>query len=478
MMSNCSGLRTLVIGSAANRLISNACQGVGTSSNPCTLVYPEEGFTLQNATPYDGYFTWKSGTFKEAVLESYAVLSTDQKTLTFYYDKKKYKRQGTVYELNSGYDTPEWNGSCTSVEDVVFDPSFADAHPTSCYSWFSGMDDLASIAGIGYLNTEDVTNMSNMFYGCYNLTSLDVSHFDTSKVTDMSYMFQSCSSLTSLDVSHFITSNVTNMYLMFAHCSNLKSLDVSGFNTSKVTNMSQMFFYCYKLSSLDVSNFDTSEVTNMSNMFQECYYLATIYSNCNWQKNGLESTGMFSNCKKLSGAVVYDATKTDASMANSTDGYFTAKQVLSGDVNNDNTVDIDDAEALANYLVGKAPASFVYGAADANNDGYVSIADVTTIIDAVINPNIPVTSIRIEGYSMGDMLNGDTAQLTAIVEPANATNKSVTWTSSKPNVITVDENGFITCVYQSSGAGLDYSTITATAKDGSGVSGSISIICH
>ncbi|EME8074877.1 BspA family leucine-rich repeat surface protein, partial [Enterococcus faecium] len=40
-----------------------------------------------------------------------------------------------------------------------------------------------------------------MFYGCRNLTSLDVSHFDTSNVTNMYYMFYNCSGLTTLDLS-------------------------------------------------------------------------------------------------------------------------------------------------------------------------------------------------------------------------------------------------------------------------------------
>jgi uncharacterized protein YjdB len=153
-------------------------------------------------------------------------------------------------------------------------------------------------------------------------------------------------------------------------------------------------------------------------------------------------------------------------MANSTDGYFTAKQVLSGDVNNDNTVDIDDAEALANYLVGKAPASFVYGAADANNDGKVSIADVTTIIDAVINPNIPVTSITLN-TPRTILIPGNTEQLRATVTPSNATNQTVIWESDDPSIATVDENGLVTAVWSGSYDGICY--ITARAADGSGV---------
>ena len=58
-------------------------------------------------------------------------------------------------------------------------------------------------------DTSNVTNMNSMFYGCSNLTTLDVSQWDTSSVTSMYQMFLGCSSLTALDVSNWETSNVT-----------------------------------------------------------------------------------------------------------------------------------------------------------------------------------------------------------------------------------------------------------------------------
>ena len=140
---------------------------------------------------------------------------------------------------------------------------------------FSNLIKLKTIQGLENLDTSQVTDMSRMFYNCYVLTSLDVSHFDTSRVTDMSSMFDWCEKLTNLDVSHFDTSQVTDMSSMFAE-SDLKNLDVSHWDTSQVTDMSDMFEACWNLTSLDASHWDTSQVTNMDFMFNECWNLTSL----------------------------------------------------------------------------------------------------------------------------------------------------------------------------------------------------------
>ena len=99
-------------------------------------------------------------------------------------------------------------------------------------------------------NTSKVTDMDGMFYGCSNLTSLNLSNFNTSNVTDMSNMFWYCSCLTSLDVSSFDTSNVTKMGGMFCYCGSLESLTLSGWDTSKVISMTNMFRGCGKLKTI------------------------------------------------------------------------------------------------------------------------------------------------------------------------------------------------------------------------------------
>ncbi len=142
-------------------------------------------------------------------------------------------------------------------------------------SMFYGCNNLTSL-DLSNFNTTNVTNMSGMFYGCNNLTSLDLSNFNTTKVTDMQQMFYNCPSLTSLDLSNFNTTNVTNMQFMFYVCRNLISLNVSNFNTTNVTDMRNMFSGCSSLTSLNLSNFNTSNVTNMIYMFQYCSGLTSL----------------------------------------------------------------------------------------------------------------------------------------------------------------------------------------------------------
>ena len=263
--------------------------------------------------------------------ESYVVLDNAAGTLTFKHDANK---PAGAFSLNEGELYPAWYAMAgdhtgyneNNIKKVVFDSSFANARPTNCCFWFVGCKDLTVIEGLEYLNTEKVTSMRSMFASCTNLTSLDVSKFRTQNVTDMFYMFGDCSNLTSLNVSNFNTANVTDMDYMFNNCSNLTSLDVSKFDTQNVTSMLAMFKGCSSLTSLDLSNFDTQNVTNMYGMFYGCVNLATIYASDKFVTTACsEGDKIFSNCKKLVGAVPYDENKVGKEMANYTTGYFTYK---------------------------------------------------------------------------------------------------------------------------------------------------------
>ena len=171
---------------------------------------------------------------------AYAVFEGSTGTLTF---KCSPSKPEGAYDLNR-----DWKAISRNIKKVVFDASFANARPTSCYMWFYGCFYLTTIEGIEYFNTENVTNMRYMFCDCSSLKSLDLTNFNTDNVTDMYYMFCDCTTLESLDLTNFNTAKVTNMAGMFQRCSALKTIYASDkFVTDQVTESTCMFSDCLNL---------------------------------------------------------------------------------------------------------------------------------------------------------------------------------------------------------------------------------------
>ena len=355
MFDGCSALTTIY---ASDKFVTTACKYDYNMFKGCT--------NLVGAVPYDEYQIGKemanytTGYFTDIaskVVESYAVFDKATNTLTFKHDTNK---PAGAFALNEGENLPGWykfddnnhSHNANIIKKVIFDTSFANARPTSCYNWFYGCTDLTTIEGIEYLNTENVTNMSWMFSECSALTTLDVSNFDTKNVMEMSYMFGSCTKLKTLDVSSFNTQNVTDMNWMFSYCSVLTTLDLSNFDTKNmtdmngmfsncsalttldlssfktqnVTDMSRMFKGCRALTTLDLSSFETQNVTDMSRMFKSCSALTTIYASDKFVTTACEEDeNMFADCTNLVGAIPYDENKAGKEMANYTTGYFTDK---------------------------------------------------------------------------------------------------------------------------------------------------------
>jgi len=239
------------------------------------------------------------------VEHKYAYATYKDNTLTFHYDNKRNERLETMYtDMSPYYDNKlgviaRWYDNAPYVESVIFDASFRDYKPTNIMTWFKDFTALTSIQGIEYLNTQNVSDMRDVFRNCTSLTSLNLSGFNTKNVTDMSMMFYECSNLSSLDVSNFDTQNVTNMMFMFNGCTNLESLNLSSFDTSNVTDMSFMFFECNNLGCLDVSSFNTQNVTNMRGMFRACKKLTDLDLRGFNTKNVTNIWGMFYECNNL-----------------------------------------------------------------------------------------------------------------------------------------------------------------------------------
>ena len=244
MFSNCSNLKAIY---ASDKFKTAAVTKSENMFSYCNSLSGDIDWTSDKATDKT-YAKTGGGYFRDKAYDNRPYVKYADGTLTFRCGYKKILGENE-YELNSGEKLPKWNTHNTKISKVVFEASFANARPTSCYAWFQNFIKLKQIEGIENLNTENVTNMSDMFYSCSGLISLDVTHFNTANVTSMRGMFDGCSGLISLDVTNFNTANVTDMSYMFYGCNKLKEIYVSDkFVTDDVISSEYMFMGCSSLS--------------------------------------------------------------------------------------------------------------------------------------------------------------------------------------------------------------------------------------
>ncbi|MBQ2605098.1 MAG: Ig-like domain-containing protein [Clostridia bacterium] len=87
---------------------------------------------------------------------------------------------------------------------------------------------------------------------------------------------------------------------------------------------------------------------------------------------------------------------------------------------------------------------------------YTSVND---LIESDTDENVAVTGVTLD-QKTASLKVGDTVKLNATVNPSDATDKSVTWSSSKESVATVASDGTVTAAAEGE------ATITVTTKDG------------
>ena len=122
-------------------------------------------------------------------------------------------------------------------------------------------------------------------------------------------------------------------------------------------------------------------------------------------------------------------------------------------------------KVLGNYNFGNDKIEvygIVNGFADTNK-GFIKVDDITS------TKPLSVSSIKLNATSI-TLKNVRSYKLIATINPTNATNKNVTWTSSNTRVATVDANGNVKAV----GAGT--ATITAKSNNGKTATCKVTVI--
>lgn len=255
--------------------------------------------------------------------------TVDESTMTLMFGEKP---DGAY--VHDAYNSDWSRAFCEEISTVVVDASCRNYDGNTTRYLFYGFKYISSIEGLSNLNTENVTQMGNMFQGCESLTSIDLSNFNTAKVTSMYGMFNSCEALPSIDLSSFNTAEVTLMANMFANCSSLTTITVGeGWNTDKVTNSREMFKSCSKL-----PNFNSGKTDKTNAFAGEGGYLTAASG----------SAGTFS---------INEDDKTEATMK-MPQLDLTATYTIKRDMTIDMPVTVQDAEQNSRFRVQKQGNAF------------------------------------------------------------------------------------------------------------------------
>lgn len=222
----------------------------------------------------------------------------------------------TAQKLNKILETKEAirtainnkGGTLTTTDTFASYPSAIDNLPSgggntlktlldatkSTYYLFANYNG-ASIDGlISYSDTENVTNMNQMFYSCPNLATIP--QLDTSSAEYMNTMFYQCRNLTT--ISQLDTSKVTDMGAMFYQCSNLTT--IPQLDTSSVKYMNNMFYQCFKLTKIDITHMNITSTSNSNNFANGCKSLTKLIIR-NMPTIPALNSNSFTNCYHFTG---------------------------------------------------------------------------------------------------------------------------------------------------------------------------------
>lgn len=167
----------------------------------------------------------------ETALRVYDIIATTEKVPATYGKIKASEADGTLelygdVELDGVSENmaafPE-EGSESPLNEysflrkVSFDKSYAGVKQKSLSRLFLGFNNLEEITGLENLNTSETETMSEMFCGCDDLATLDLSSFNTAKVKNMDAMFEACGNLQTIFVGEgFTTAAVETSERMFS----------------------------------------------------------------------------------------------------------------------------------------------------------------------------------------------------------------------------------------------------------------------
>ena len=368
---------------------------------------------------------------------------------------------------------------CTSLKTIIL-PDTVTTIQSSAFSGCTALetivfpDSLTSIQGSAFLNCSSLKNVT----WSKNLTSIDSSAFSNCSaletlelpisVTNLGYgAFSNCDGLTTIIVPDSVTELGTNVFYdcdaltsvklgsgittipesTFEHCDVLESIVIP----RRVTTIgNNAFKNCVKFTSITIPRSVTSISSNVFSYPAKMtiYGVAGTYAETFANANNIRFVDKQVNAT----AVTLSSKELTLSKGASATLFLTVTpedftDEVSWKSGNTSVVTVNDAGVIKAVGLGTATIKVVVGSKSASCK--------VTVQQPVTSISLNKTSLTLEALA--------TYQLTATAYPNNAVDRRVSWSSSAPDIASVDDNGLITARKKGS------AIVTATAMDGSDV---------
>ncbi len=196
-------------------------------------------------------------------------------------------RNAPAFNFSSLTQAQYMFSNCTNLTDI---PNFTTSDRLQnlcgifryCYS-------MTNTSNISYWNTENVTNIDQMFLFCNHISTINDLNFP--KVTNLRTFCGGCHSLVSLNNCNF--SNAQNLWQSFSQCWNLQA--IPEIHSDNIINMCEAFVSCSNLT--EVIQYNTLKVKDMCRTFQFCNNLsnASIQNIINMCLNSNITTASYKN---------------------------------------------------------------------------------------------------------------------------------------------------------------------------------------
>ena len=345
---------------------------------------------------------------------------------------------------------------CTALETIVFPDSltsiqgsaFLDCSSLKNVTWSKNLTsiDSSAFSNCSALETLELPiSVTTLGYGafsnCDGLTTIIVPDSVTKLGTQV---FYDCDALTSVKLGSGIT---TIPESTFEHCDALESIVIP----RRVTTIGNTAFKdCVKFTSITIPRSVTSISGNAFSYPAKMtiYGVAGTYAETFAKANNIKFVDKQVNAT----AVTLSRKELTLSKGASATLFLTVTpedftDEVSWKSGNTSVVTVNDAGVIKAVGLGTATIKVMVG--------NVSASCKVTVQQPVTSISLNKTSLTLEALA--------TYQLTATAYPNNAVDRRVSWSSSAPDIASVDDNGLVTAHKKGS------ATVTATAMDGSDV---------